>query len=255
MRQPVRQIPFPDRLPAARQLLRNPRAVTAAMATVVAVVVSLLLTITFGPSRPGGGSGVGWAPPGAQSERGQEPGSRGLAFGTDQSAASGSPPTPGATTAPQDAGPSPTPAPDRDGPPEASATDAGGNRQPAGGGGAAAASDPPPKLTASPAPIAPLRPATPPPSASSSPRPTASAAAVSPTLEPTPAPTTTPSPTPDPTPSPTPDPPDPTPSPTPDPTPSPPIASNCSDGVDNDGDLLIDGFDPGCIVGDSESDL
>ena len=74
----------------------------------------------------------------------------------------------------------------------------------------------------------------------------------------TPRPTTgvTPSPTPlttapPPTPSPTPA--LPTPSPTPSPTVAPtPIPDDCADGIDNDGDLLIDGLDPGCLLDGNE---
>ena len=82
-----------------------------------------------------------------------------------------------------------------------------------------------------------------------------------PTDPPTPAPTPppTPPPTPAPTPPPTPDPtpvptPDPTPLPTPDPTPMPTLpADDCDDGVDNDGDLLADLLDPGCVLAGDES--
>lgn len=67
---------------------------------------------------------------------------------------------------------------------------------------------------------------------------------------PTAAPTVAPSPTPPPptaTPIPTPPP---TPAPTPPPTPTPTAApDDCVDGIDNDGDLLIDGLDPGCLTG------
>ena len=77
-----------------------------------------------------------------------------------------------------------------------------------------------------------------------------------PTPVPTPAPTPppTPDPTPVPTPAPTPPPtPDPTPVPTPDPTPEPPPPDNCADGIDNDGDLLVDLIDPGCLLADDEN--
>ena len=80
------------------------------------------------------------------------------------------------------------------------------------------------------------------------------------TPAPTPAPTPpppdpTPQPTPTPTPAPTPPPPDPTPQPTPTPTPTPPPAdTSCTNGVDDDGDLLPDLLDPGCLLGDSEFD-
>jgi hypothetical protein len=56
----------------------------------------------------------------------------------------------------------------------------------------------------------------------------------------------TPEPTPPPTPQPTPEP---TPPPTPEPTPEPNPSGECVDGIDNDGDLLIDILDPGCLLG------
>ena len=60
----------------------------------------------------------------------------------------------------------------------------------------------------------------------------------------TPAPTRTAAPTPPPTPLPTP-----TPTPIP-PTPTPTLTpDDCADGIDNDGDTLIDGLDPGCLSG------
>jgi hypothetical protein len=78
-----------------------------------------------------------------------------------------------------------------------------------------------------------------------------------PTAAPTSAPSAGPTPAP-PTPSPTPVPtPEPTPPPTPEPTPTP----ECSDGVDNDGDGLIDyGFDllvndPGCLTAGDDDEL
>ena len=58
-----------------------------------------------------------------------------------------------------------------------------------------------------------------------------------------PTPVATPVPTPVPTPDPTPTP-EPTPEATPEPTPAP--TPQCSDGIDNDGDLLVDMLDPGC---------
>jgi hypothetical protein len=71
------------------------------------------------------------------------------------------------------------------------------------------------------------------------------------TAEPTPVPAT-PSPTPVPaTPSPTPVLPTPSPTPTVAPTPEPPVVPACTDGVDNDGDLLIDWpLDLGCASPD-----
>jgi hypothetical protein len=67
-------------------------------------------------------------------------------------------------------------------------------------------------------------------------------------------PTPTVAPTPLPTPTPTPEP---TPSPTPTPTPEPTPAPECSNGVDDDGDTLIDfgiGGDPGCTSPDDPSE-
>jgi hypothetical protein len=61
-----------------------------------------------------------------------------------------------------------------------------------------------------------------------------------------PPPPVTPEPTPPPTPQPTPEP---TPPPTPEPTPEPNPSGECVDGIDNDGDLLIDILDPGCLLG------
>lgn len=76
----------------------------------------------------------------------------------------------------------------------------------------------------SPAPSPTAAPATPPPS-STEPSPTA-----------TPSPADTPSPTPQPTPSATPE-------------PTAPSPNACADGIDNDGDGLIDLLDPGCLLG------
>jgi hypothetical protein len=56
---------------------------------------------------------------------------------------------------------------------------------------------------------------------------------------------------------PTPAPPTPTPIPTPEPTPVPtPVPAACANGVDDDGDLLVDDADPGCegAADDSEVD-
>jgi len=70
------------------------------------------------------------------------------------------------------------------------------------------------------------------------------------TLEPTPAPTPRPTVRVTPTPIPTPIP---TPVPTPVPTLVPtPVPDDCEDGIDNDGDLLIDVLDPGCAVDGNE---
>lgn len=68
----------------------------------------------------------------------------------------------------------------------------------------------------------------PPPSATASPPPTAI-----PTPPPAPTPTPSPAPTPEPTPTPTPD--------------------DCADGIDNDGDRLIDALDPGCQLSGDEA--
>ena len=62
-----------------------------------------------------------------------------------------------------------------------------------------------------------------------------------PTNAPTPRPPTAPPPTAQPTPVPTP-------RPTPDPTAAPSLAANCSNGVDDDGDLLADLLDLGCVL-------
>lgn len=93
------------------------------------------------------------------------------------------------------------------------------------------------------------------------PRPAPAPPTIGPTQEPTPTPT--PIAVPDPTPTPTPTPvitPVPTAAPTPTPTPSPSessatSAASCTDGVDDDGDLLTDELDPGCALGSKESDL
>ena len=66
---------------------------------------------------------------------------------------------------------------------------------------------------------------------------------------PAPQPTTQP-----PTPTSAPHAPTPTPTPAPTPTPTPTADVTCTNGVDDDGDLLIDGADPGCILGSSEFD-
>jgi hypothetical protein len=94
-----------------------------------------------------------------------------------------------------------------------------------------------PEPTAAPTSIATPRP----PVVVSTPRPTVLATA-SPTANPTPIPT--PRPTAPPTPPPTP-------VPTPAPTPTP-VPDDCADGVDNDGDLLIDAADPGCLLDGNE---
>ena len=72
----------------------------------------------------------------------------------------------------------------------------------------------------------------------------------------TPGPTTAPTSAPTAAPTPPPPPPTPSPSPTPTPTPSPtPTATpdDCADGLDNDGDLLIDALDPGCVLDGNEA--
>lgn len=85
--------------------------------------------------------------------------------------------------------------------------------------------------------------APPPPPVVATPQPTPAQTAA-PTARPTPIPT--PAPTAAPTPSPTVVP---TPEPTPEPT---PVPDDCADGVDNDGDLLIDAADPGCLLDGDE---
>lgn len=95
------------------------------------------------------------------------------------------------------------------------------------------------------------------------PRPTAPPATPAPAPTPTPVPAATPSPTPPPPPTPTPAPtptdePAPVPTPTPTPTPadgeSAASDASCENGLDDDGDLLVDLLDPGCVVGSHESD-
>ena len=78
-------------------------------------------------------------------------------------------------------------------------------------------------------------------------RPSAATARPSATATPrsaTPRPTAAATPTPTPLPTPTP-----TPVPTPTPT---PVPDDCADGIDNDGDLLIDALDPGCAFDGNE---
>jgi hypothetical protein len=82
-----------------------------------------------------------------------------------------------------------------------------------------------------------------PPPVVATPRPTTIATAA-PTASPTPVPTAQPTAVPTPAP---------TPVPTPVPTPSPsPVPDDCEDAVDNDGDLLIDALDPGCLLDGNE---
>ena len=90
-------------------------------------------------------------------------------------------------------------------------------------------------LIPSPAPGATPPPRTPPPGSSGTP----SASGVP---NPTPPPTVAPTPTPPPSTPP------PTPEPTPLPTPVPTANANCFDGIDNDGDGLVDQLDPGCLL-------
>lgn len=91
------------------------------------------------------------------------------------------------------------------------------------------------------------------------PRPTVPPATPAPAPTPTPVPAATPSPTPPPPPTPTPAP-TPTDEPAPVPTPTPAEGesaasdASCDNGLDDDGDLLIDLLDPGCVVGSRESD-
>ena len=82
----------------------------------------------------------------------------------------------------------------------------------------------------------------PPPPATPIPAPTATA-----TLPPTPS-ASPPSATPTPTPVPATPTPSPQPTEAPIPTPSPTMSVDCSDGVDNDGDLFVDLLDPGCLL-------
>lgn len=92
--------------------------------------------------------------------------------------------------------------------------------------------------------VAPPPPAiTPGPTAAVTPGPTAAAT-------PAPTPLMTPAPTPIPTALPTVSP---TPTPTPTSDPTPPPTDDCEDGIDNDGDLLIDVLDPGCLSDGNES--
>lgn len=76
-----------------------------------------------------------------------------------------------------------------------------------------------------------------------------------PTIVPTPVPTAVPTPIPTPIPTPVATPvPTPVPTATPTPTASPtPVLDDCADGIDNDGDLLIDGLDPGCLRDGNEA--
>ena len=87
----------------------------------------------------------------------------------------------------------------------------------------------------------------PPPISTLQPTPTPRPATVQPTPAPTPRPTPRVTPTPVPTQVPTPVP---TPVPTLVPT---PVPDDCADGIDNDGDELIDGLDPGCAVDGNEA--
>lgn len=68
---------------------------------------------------------------------------------------------------------------------------------------------------------------------------------VAPSATPVPTRTAAPTPTSPPTPIPTSTPPPPTPTPT-------PTLDDCEDGIDNDGDLLVDGLDPGCVLDGDE---
>lgn len=108
-----------------------------------------------------------------------------------------------------------------------------------------------PLRTAAPVPPAPRIPAgTPRPSAAPTPVPSIT----------TPAPTPVPTSAPTPIPTPTPPPPTPTPTPTPSPGATPGGESagmdeDCTNAIDDDGDLLVDLLDPGCLLGNAESDL
>lgn len=125
--------------------------------------------------------------------------------------------------------------------PSASATgDIGSSEEPAASAVAAGPTPTQPPFIAPPPPAA-----TPGPTAAVTPRPTFGGTPL-PTTAPTTPPTGTPMPTAEPTPVPTAEPtPQPTPDPTPMPTPTPEPTPECSDGIDNDGDGLIDfGLDP-----------
>jgi outer membrane biosynthesis protein TonB len=95
-----------------------------------------------------------------------------------------------------------------------------------------------PVATPSPAPPIAVPPpvAPPPPTPIATPRPTVAATPI-PSLIPTPSPTVAP-----------------TPLPTPEPTAVPtPVPDDCEDGIDNDGDELIDALDPGCVLTGDEA--
>lgn len=131
--------------------------------------------------------------------------------------------------------------------PEASASDSGKPKQSPSEGPAVAVTTPAPQV---------LPHITPTPPPFGTPRPTA---APTRTPAPTAAPTATPIVTPPPTPSASPSIVVPTPTPTLEPTPTAtPTPPQCSDGVDNDGDTLIDfapiGGDPGCTSPDDDSE-
>ena len=74
---------------------------------------------------------------------------------------------------------------------------------------------------------------------------------IAPTPPPAPSATASPPPTPPPTPIPTPAA-TPSPAPTQEPTPTP-TPDDCADGIDNDGDSLIDALDPGCLLSGDEA--
>ena len=110
-----------------------------------------------------------------------------------------------------------------------------------------------PARTAAPMPPAPRIPAgTPRASAAPTPVPTVT------TPVPTPVPTSAPTSAPTPIPTPTPPPPTPEPTPSPGATPGGESAGtdeSCTNAIDDDGDLLVDVLDPGCLLGNAERDL
>ena len=142
------------------------------------------------------------------------------------------------------ASPGPTPG----GSPTATPGDPGAEPSPGNtpdpGGEPTQAPTPPPTAPPTPGPSAPE------PTAEPTAEPTPGPSVPEPTADPTPEPTTRPTRTPEPTSEPTP-----VPTPVPTPTPQPPAVDECVDGIDNDGDLLIDALDPGCLLGlrDDES--
>jgi len=191
----------------------------------------------IGLQPPAAGDAFAGEPPAPEPEPGDVP--------------SGTPPPPddpgpggsgsGSTNGDVDGSASPDPTPG--GSPTATPGDPGAEPSPGNtpdpGGEPTPAPTPPPSAPPTPGPSAPE------PTAEPTPEPSAP----EPTAEPTPEPSA-PEPTAEPTPEPTPVP---TPAPTPTSTPQPPAVNECVDGIDNDGDLLIDALDPGCLLDDDES--